>query len=391
MKNKMLLLWLFILSLNLSCKKPYDPPAVPATTNYLVVEGLINTGSDSTIISLSRTVKLDSNTVAKPELHAMVSVQDANNSSYPLAELGKGRYGGFLNLDQTKKYRLHITTTDGVEYASDNSASINTPDIDSIPYKVTSTGLQFYVNTHNPANNTHYYRWSFEETWLYLSYYQSYFEIVNNTIVLRPQSDNIYTCYKTQASTEILIGSSAKLAQDIIYYQPVNFAPVSSGKIAHGYSFLLKQYGLTQAAYNYWDNLKKNTQNLGSIFDAQPSTLTGNITCITHPGTPVLGFISVSNIKSMRIFVDHNSIALYTPSYIPPPDSSACPILNLAVQPSSDFDLRFNEAFGRGFYTPVGGIGSNGVISYYTYAPNECVDCRLKSPFGTTVKPPFFK
>lgn len=82
--------FLLLFCINLSCKKPYTPPAVTATTNYLVVEGLINTGSDSTIISLSRTIKLDSNTIAKPELRATISVQNDNNSNYPLTELGKG-------------------------------------------------------------------------------------------------------------------------------------------------------------------------------------------------------------------------------------------------------------------------------------------------------------
>ena len=39
-----------------SCKKPYFPPVISGPNGYLVVEGAINSGSDSTFITLSRTV-----------------------------------------------------------------------------------------------------------------------------------------------------------------------------------------------------------------------------------------------------------------------------------------------------------------------------------------------
>ncbi|WP_419801383.1 DUF4249 domain-containing protein [Mucilaginibacter sp.] len=391
MKNIILLLSLFILGVVFSCKKSYNPPAIAVNTNYLVVEGLINTGADTTTISLSRTIKLDSNTVAKPEPKAAVSVQDENNNNYPLTELAAGKYSALLNLSNTHKYKLHILTADGNEYTSELLAAINTPDIDSIPYKVTNTGIQFYVNTHDPQNKTRYYRWSFEETWAYVSFHQSIYQFLNGKIVPRSISASINTCYKSQFSKQIVVGSSEKLAQDIINLQPVNYVAAVSGKISNGYSFLLKQYGLTQAAYSYWENLKKNTENLGSIFDAQPSTITGNIHCITHPEIPVLGFISVSTVKSKRIFIDHNNIALYTPYYIPPPDTMVCRAKSISIAPASSFDQRANNTFARGDSVLITDQGFNGVIYGYSYAPKGCIDCRLKPPFGTTIKPPFFK
>jgi hypothetical protein len=67
--------YLLILILAAGCKKPYNPPAIPAPNGYLVVEGTINTGPDSTIFKLSRTVNISADTTIIPETNATVTVQ----------------------------------------------------------------------------------------------------------------------------------------------------------------------------------------------------------------------------------------------------------------------------------------------------------------------------
>ncbi|MEO3403262.1 DUF4249 family protein [Mucilaginibacter sp. CAU 1740] len=54
------LVWLVIISgcFEAGCKKPYTPAIINSDNSYLVVEGVINSGNDSTIISLSKTVKI---------------------------------------------------------------------------------------------------------------------------------------------------------------------------------------------------------------------------------------------------------------------------------------------------------------------------------------------
>src|ERR1700728_1527511 len=76
----------------IGCKKPYNPPAVTGNGSYLVVEGVINAGSDSTTITLSRTVNVSSANTANPVLHATVAVVSDQNVVYPLTETGNGNY-----------------------------------------------------------------------------------------------------------------------------------------------------------------------------------------------------------------------------------------------------------------------------------------------------------
>src|ERR1700743_2148844 len=117
------------------CKKPFTPTVISTSNSYLVVEGLINSGSDSTFIKLSRTVQLSDIISTNPELNATVTVEGDQHTSYPLKWTGRGNYScAGLNLDNSHKYRLNIKTLSGKQYLSDYVAVVNSPPIDSISY-----------------------------------------------------------------------------------------------------------------------------------------------------------------------------------------------------------------------------------------------------------------
>src|SRR5215469_4570722 len=70
------------------CKQEYTPPAIKAANSYLVVDGVINTGTGATTtFKLNRTLNLnDSTTTATPELHAQMTILGSKGGSYPLAD-----------------------------------------------------------------------------------------------------------------------------------------------------------------------------------------------------------------------------------------------------------------------------------------------------------------
>ncbi|HEX3386506.1 MAG TPA: DUF4249 domain-containing protein, partial [Mucilaginibacter sp.] len=302
--------------LALSCKKVFAPVAVSSPNSYLVIEGVINSGSDSTYFRLSRTIKLSASDTVKPEHNAIVTVEGDNNTSYPLYETTGGIYAApSLGLIPSAKYRLRIKTSGNEEYLSDYVPTKITPAIDSITYTVENDGVQFYVTTHDPANSTRYYRWDFEETWGYLSNLQSFYKIGDDGLPeyrVDPR-DKFYECFKTAPSEQVLLGNSSRLAQDVVDKQPLDFITAESGKVSHGYSVQFHQYALTADAYTYWQQLKKNTETIGSIFDAQPSEVPSNIHCISNPSQPVIGYISASTVTAQRIFVDARSTVVVTP------------------------------------------------------------------------------
>ena len=352
------------------CRQLYEPPAIKANDNYLVVDGFLNAGNDSTRITLTRTRNLIDTVLTKPELSASVLIEGDGGYTNQLTDLGSGVYGaGNLNLNNNQQYRIRIATNNGSQYLSDFIPVKQTPPIDSVNWQYDSSGVNIYLNTHDPQNNTRYYKWRYEETWKYRAAYYSSYKYENGQVVYRPTSEEIFYCWRSQNSTSIITGTSSKLSEDIIYRTPIIFIPQASQKLSIKYSILVRQYAITKEAFEYWQNLKKNTEQLGSIFDAQPSEITGNIHSVNNTNEPVLGYLSISSVQQNRIFISNTQLGPWY--YLPACDPEI-------LIPNAE------AYFGHGGYIPTTIVlaGVKGAVA-------SCVDCTLQG--GVTVKPLFWQ
>ncbi len=309
MKRTVYLSIIGVMILALGCRKAFNPVVDQTDVNILVVEGMINTGTDSTIIKLSRTVPVGNKTTSSPETKAVITVENAQAIVLTLTENGKGIYSAPpKTLDNTKKYCLRIRTSNGKVYLSDLVDAKVTPPIDSIGFLIKDDKLHVYANTHDANNNTRYYRYSFRETWMFQAKYPSNFITNGKEIVGRTMAQGIFTCFATDTSAYTLINSTAQLSQDVAFQVPIDVIDATSEKISVKYSILLRQQGLTKEAYVFFENLKKNTELLGSIFDAQPSQLTGNIHNIADPSEPVIGYMTAGTTQQKRIFIPKTAL-----------------------------------------------------------------------------------
>ncbi len=373
-----------LLFYSLSCREAYNVPSPSPPTGYLVVEGFINNGTEPTTIRLSRTAKLYDSAEVIYEYNAQVSIEGENNESYPLYESINGTYlSSELHLNSNEKYRLHILTTDGKEYLSDFEPVKTTPPIDSISW-VRENGVQLYINTHDPQNNTKYYQWKYEETWEFHSAFANSLVYIFDTATSKnigvdykypsaATDTTILKCWKTQSSTTISLGSTEKLVQDIIFL-PLNFIEPASVKISVRYSINVKQYALSQDAYLFLQKIKKNTEQLGSVFDPQPSELQGNIHCITNPAEVVVGFVEVTQEQQQRIYITNEQV----------PDwgyNQGCP--TIIVDNNEDSILKYASGLMPAFPNQV---ARDFIVSFYAAEP-RCIDCTLR---GTNVKPDYW-
>lgn len=372
------------------CKKPFSPSVISSPNHYMVVEGTIDVGDSITVIKLSQTVNLGADVQTSGLSGYEVTIQDETGA--PVAQLQEqlGQSGKYtsatpLSLNPAKKYRLHISGN-GKEYASDYTAVKNTPAVDSVGFVPKGNNLIVYVNTHDATNSSRYYRWDYTEDWKFHSRYESGFLVDPGTKAIRSRRENeqSYYCYTGDKSGNIIIGSSAKLTSDVIFQAPLTTIQSTNEKLSVRYSILVRQYALTKEAYQFWENIRKNTEQLGSIFDAQPSQLQGNIHCLSNPAEPVIGFVTITNIQRKRIFIDNSELpAEWFPIY--PYSCEVDTALNYNPK-NMQHEVQLSIIEGTGI--PIAPIVDQNVVIGYTYSTIECTDCRIR---GKSLPPPFWK
>jgi hypothetical protein len=359
-----------VLTITIACKQTYLPPIIKNPPTLLVVDGFINNGPDSTWFNLTHTYQLSSDSTAgTPELGAAVSIQGNDNTSYTLSQTGNtGLYTAHLPpLDPNTRYRLYITTTGGTAYTSDFVPVVANPPIDSVNLVRTNDGAHIYVNTHDPSGNARFYRWEYQETWVFNSAYEAGYKWVDDSMQIY-SPDTTYTCWKTDNNTNIILGTSTALASDVIYETPLVFIPLNAQQLNILYSIYVRQYAITQDAFDWWSLMQNNTGNIGSIFGVQPTPNQGNLHCLTDTTQQVVGYVNAGTLRTQRTFISNKEV---WPWYY----QSPCGITHLPVD---SIDLYYTFGFLVVGYGP----GSLINVSYKT-----CVDCTLT---GSNKKPSFW-
>jgi hypothetical protein len=389
-KNRYIAYLIVLGGIVIGCKKPYNPTVISSPNHYLVVDGVIDVGDSITVIKLSQTVNLGDNVKTSGLAGYALTIEDEAKTIiaqlYPSpGQTGTYASAGPLSLDQSKKYRLHISG-DGKEYASDYIGVKKTPPIDSVGFAPKGNNLNIYVNTHDATNNTRYYRWDYTEAWKFHAKYESGLIVdpVTKAIRNRKQDEASYYCYTGDISGNTVIASSAKLTSDVIFQAPVTTIVSTNEKLSVRYSILLRQYGLTKEGYEFWENIRKNTEQLGSIFDAQPSQLQGNIHCISNPAEPVIGFVTITNVQRKRIFIDNSQLPIeWYPVYPYSCEADTALLNNPKTMQNEVASIIIN---GNGI--PISSIVKMNTLIGYIYSSIECTDCRIR---GKSLAPPFWK
>jgi hypothetical protein len=381
------------ISMVADCRKSYAPPEITANHMFLTVDGLINMNANSqSSFKLTRSQKLSDTFPSLAELGATVNIMNGAGISYPLTDTGSnGIYvTAVLTLDPSEKYILSFTTKDGNEYASDPLVPKRTPPIDSVSWiigfdNITQTNaLNIFVNTHDPANNTHLYRWDFTETWEHDAQNRSYWIVKDGLIDISPDTTSKnWHCWNNTSSTDILLGSSDRLSSDIISMAPLKKIYQNDPRLNLRYSILVRQYALDAPAYDYWALVQKQSQSLGGLFDIQPAQLTGNMHNLKAPDQPVYGYVSASTVEEQRIFINNWELPLWQSIPIQCTEKAfypdSIPGDTLWYRYYSNHDPNFT------FYTFSRGIKNK---RDQIFMSTSCFDCTFQG--GSTIRPSFW-
>lgn len=377
---------MFIFSLLLAgCVDPYNPPEVQTSENFLVVDGLVDLSSDNARVVLVRSQGLDEEGEPIRESGANITIEKADGQKFVLTESVTGEYtASGLVISPGDQCQLRIRTASGGEYLSDMVASKVTPPIDSITWTAHPTQLDIEVNSHDPTGNTRYYRWKYEQTVMYQSVHASSYvwDAGLGEVRGRTLDERIFECWKTTPSTNIEVFSTNGLAEDIVSKHILRSFPSTAWELRIKYSILVHQYAIDEDEFNFWTEIKKNTENIGTIFDPQPSQVTGNIHALNSQDEKVLGYFSVSSSVEQRIFIARDELPYRFGDY--QNGYPSCSYFNVDTLSVEDY---FN---GGKYELLINAIYDGPALVGYTTAENYCIDCRLAHD-GINTKPDFWE
>lgn len=391
-----------------SCVEEYWPDLDSLNTRALVVNGKISNLSGPYTVKLSYSSSV-LDTLLIPISSAIVTILDNQGNNETLTEQYPGVYITGVNGIQGiigHSYKINIQLQTGEIYESNYEKLLNPIGIEKISFEkewryaqneleTNQEGLQFYADF-NPTNlSKAYFFWEIEETYEYHSSYRMYFmyngKDNNNAffenLAVRELSniDTLYYCWKMQNLDEML--SYGLESVDLIGAKdlPLHFIPLTDERLRWGYNISVKQYTVSEQAYTFLKDLKKQRENQGNLFSTQPFQIRGNVFNIHNSSEPVLGYFMVaSGVSAPRIQTRAQGGLLYD---VPVCywDSAVSSVKHrIENYREGDYPLffsyfRFSDELDDPLLGPL----------VFTYIGPNCIDCRKHG--GITTKPEFWE
>ena len=379
MRSVLQLLFLLV-GLLASCRTPYEPELPASALKVLVVEGYLDTEGLKSELKLSRTTPLASSSTFDPESGARVVLKSTGGQVFPLSESSPGVYIFERNVDEKQTYTLEIELRSGERYLSELLQPILTPEIIDGGFKRDEEGVEVFVSTQGNANADDFL-WTFTETWIYRPRIRTSYIYVPELkdVRNRTEAEQNSLCFKSETSPDILLETSSRFKDQLVFQKTITEIPQGNERIMERYSILVSQKGIASKDVAFWEVLKKNTEDIGSIFSPLPSLIGGNIKSLGGDKNPVIGQVSLGVVRQKRIYIDFTEVIPW--NYIDPAFND-CAIGEEAV-----YAKDYQTVFGNGGVVPVRALmEGTTIVAYYPSSP-RCTDCTL---YASKLRPAFW-
>ncbi len=369
------------------CIERYYPDEEELRVGTMVVSAHLDNIPGNQSIQISRSVPLN-RTLYEPEGGCYVEVMREDGEARVFPEASDGVYEAVLEeafLREDAAFKLVVITPGGEQYESEFETLHESTPIESIYYQredhptadpeVTEKGIRFYMDFKIDKEQARYLRWEVSET----------YEIQNPNYPTRvygedrrmrdlPDSGKNLTCWVTGRIPQIYTLDLLQVEGTVYREWPLHFVTGTTQRLHHRYSVLVRQYSLSEKAFRYWNELAKNLQSKGGLFDTQPALTPSNICNVEDEEEQVIGYFSISGAAEKRIFVQEvPGLELYLDPYYCAP--GVYPMF-LWRYPREKLPLYLATA-------SIFGVTESGEVK------DECVDCtQMKG--ATAVKPDFW-
>ena len=386
MSNKIFIIFLGLI-LTVSCVEDFQVPNTVSGRykSELVIQGRILSGEQSTFY-LSMTSAFGDKTLSPAIEDAVITIIGQNGYETDTAEYDRIHNQYTINtvsLPQNTLYAVKVIYN-GETYQSDFQELQSSPEIDEITYKEQDDGISIHVSTHDAEDGRRAYMWTFEEDWEFHSDINIFGAgpiLYDEKFYSGTAGDNpYYYCWGHSDSYNIYIYSTENLKENRVLEYKLLDIPRTDIRISYIYSILVKQWSLSDDAYDYFRIQKLYTEESGGLFTPMPSEVEGNVKCTSNPDIKVRGYVLAATITSKRIFIYEEDLKI-------PSEYGNCNKTTPANYSSSkDWQASWLARIGEGLaiaLVPSGGLDDNSVL----YEKN-CFDCLATK--GATKKRPDF-
>lgn len=364
-----------------SCREPFEAELPQEITSVLVVEGYLDTEGLESELKLSRTTPINAEVVSNPESGARVTVFSENGAAFTLVESEPGTYLFSEDLEESTSYRLEIELRDGERYQSDLMRPIVTPEILDAGFVRDEDGVEVFVNTQGNEMADDFL-WTFEETWIYRPRIRTtyIYDADLEDVRFMTASEQTSLCFKSEQNPDILLETSSRFQDQVVFRKTITEIPTGDERIQERYSILISQKAINAEAVQFWETLKRNTEDIGSIFSPLPSQITGNIKSMDDSSLPVVGQVSMGVTKQRRIYINLTDVS---PWGYRDPQFNDC-----AISQDSVFIENYKSIFRNGSVVPARELMEGTMIVGYLTTDRRCADCTL---YASPIVPDFWE
>ena len=385
------IIFLSLFSILNSCIEEFNAATVESE-DAIVIEASITNEFKFQRILISRTHKLEEDEPIS-ESGAAVKVITSSNTEYTFHETEPGIYLSDVQFNALPNisYQLSVTTNNGREYASQSIELTSSSSTIENVYAVRETnedgvdGIGIYIDSFDPANNSKYYGYEFEETYQIIApfWMPDEFLIIPSTattptiLTTTPRTQEERECYTTINSFGKVLTDTNLLSEDRVSKFLVKFFPSDDIRLNSRYSILIKQYTQSIEAYNHLETLNDLSSSESLLSQNQPGFLAGNIFSMNNPNEKILGFFEVSSVTEERLFINRSDFF----SISEPFDWPICEITSIPVSEL----LRLVRNDEVSFYEEVPPVPTE--PPSFRVVPSPCGDC---TKIGSNIRPSFW-
>lgn len=364
-----------------ACRDPFEPEVTETDLGILVVEGFIETNGEESKIILSRTAPVGQSSQFSKETRASVRLNSESGETWFFEEKNMGEYSLTATLDNNTRYRLEINSAGGRQYLSEWMQPVVSPEIGELGFIRDQNGVEIYVSTQgNEA--AQYFLWTYEEHWIFRPAVRTVFKYNPETKDVEPRRDDerIDLCWNSNVFPKIILQNAARFENNTILQRELVRIRPNDERLMQRYSILVKQRAINQETYDFWEILRRNSDDIGGIFSPLPSLIRSNIEPISNPEETVIGFVSIGQSASKRLYIDNADVA---PWPVTIEDYKFC-----RMETDTILVANYSSAFGSGQRLPAAPVMVETTTIGFYPVRRDCADCTLR---GSNVKPEFWE